>query len=70
LFKFEDIKGELIHKHHQTETAASEIAYLSNGNMTEALGMLQHDTKSYHTLFVQWLRLCFGNKGLDVLKLC
>jgi DNA polymerase-3 subunit delta' len=35
---YEDIKGELIHKHHQTETAAAEIAYLSNGNMTEALG--------------------------------
>lgn len=65
---FEDIKGEMVNKHHQTETAAAEIAYLSNGNMTEALAMLQHDTKSYHTLFVDWLRLCFGNKGLDVLR--
>ena len=65
---YEDIKGELINKHHQTETAASEIAYLSNGNMTEALGMLQHDTKGYHTQFVQWLRLCFGNKGLEILS--
>ncbi|QHS54870.1 hypothetical protein GWR56_04645 [Mucilaginibacter sp. 14171R-50] len=63
-----DIKAELENKHHQTETAASEIAYLSNGNMTEALAMLQHDTKSYHALFVQWLRYCFGNKGLDILK--
>ncbi|RYU89317.1 hypothetical protein EWM62_13360 [Mucilaginibacter terrigena] len=65
---YEDIKGELMNKHHQTEAAASEIAYLSNGNMTEALTMLQHDTKSYHTLFVQWLRLCFGNKGLEILS--
>jgi DNA polymerase-3 subunit delta' len=56
---YEDIKSELMNKYHQTETAASEIAYLSNGNMTEALAMLQHDTKSYHTLFVQWLRLMF-----------
>ncbi|MBB5397279.1 ATP-binding protein [Mucilaginibacter sp. AK015] len=63
-----DIKAELENKHHQTETAASGIAYLSNGNMTEALAMLQHDTKSYHALFVQWLRYCFGNKGLDILK--
>lgn len=65
---YEDIKGQLINKHHQTDTAASEIAYLSNGNMTEALGMLQHDTKGYHTQFVQWLRLCFGNKGLEILS--
>ena len=64
---YEDIKNNLITHHNQTEAAASEIAYLSNGNMTEALGMLQHDTKSYHTLFVQWLRLCFSNKGLEVL---
>ncbi|MFA6086819.1 ATP-binding protein [Mucilaginibacter sp.] len=64
---YEDIKEHLINNHNQTETAASEIAYLSNGNMTEALGMLQQDTKSYHTLFVQWLRLCFSNKGLEVL---
>ncbi|WP_374948513.1 ATP-binding protein [Mucilaginibacter sp.] len=65
---YEDIKTHLINNHNQTETAASEIAYLSNGNMTEALAMLQHDTKSYHALFVQWLRLCFSNKGLEVLK--
>ena len=36
--------------------------------MTEALGMLQQDAKGYHNLFVQWLRLCFGNKGLEVLS--
>jgi DNA polymerase-3 subunit delta' len=64
---YDDIKDHMITQHHQTESAASEIAYLSNGNLTEALAMLQHDTKSYHTLFVQWLRLCFSNKGLEVL---
>jgi DNA polymerase-3 subunit delta' len=64
---FDDIKSHLIAQHNQTETAASEIAYLSNGNMTEALSMLQQDAKGYHVMFVQWLRLCFGNKGLEVL---
>ena len=64
-----DIKKELIGNHNQTEAAASEIAYLSNGNMTEALAMLQHDTKGYHMLFVDWLRLCFANKGLSVLTI-
>jgi DNA polymerase-3 subunit delta' len=65
---FDDIKNHLIAQHNQTETAASEIAYLSNGNMTEALSMLQQDAKGYHNLFVQWLRLCFANKGLEVLS--
>src|SRR6195952_3583859 len=45
---YDDIKDDLVANHHQTEMAASEIAYLSNGNMTEALTMLQHEGKSYH----------------------
>jgi DNA polymerase-3 subunit delta' len=64
----QEVKQYLIEEHHQTEDAASEIAYLTNGNLTEALTMLQQDTKSYHELFVQWLRLCFSNKGLEVLS--
>jgi DNA polymerase-3 subunit delta' len=62
-----EVKEYLIAEHNQTEDAAAEIAYLTNGNLTEALTMLQQDTKSYHALFVQWLRLCFSNKGLEVL---
>jgi DNA polymerase-3 subunit delta' len=64
---YDEIKEELMQNHHQTEFAAAEIAYLSNGNLTEALAMLQQENKSYHTLFVQWLRLCFGNKGPEVM---
>ncbi|XHR94339.1 hypothetical protein ACFJIV_29325 [Mucilaginibacter sp. UC70_90] len=65
--EYDEIKAHLISTHHQTEEAAAEIAYLSNGNMTEALAMLQQDNKSYHELFVQWLRYCFGNKGIEVM---
>ena len=64
---YEEVKDYLLKEHNQTEDAAAEIAYLSNGNLTEALTMLQQDNKGYHNLFVQWLRLCFGNKGLEVL---
>jgi DNA polymerase-3 subunit delta' len=64
---YDDIKQDLMENHHQTELAASEIAYLSNGNMTEALAMLQEESKSFHALFVQWLRLCYANKGPEVI---
>lgn len=64
---YDEIKDELMQKHHQTELAAAEIAYLSAGNITEALAMLQQENKSYHALFVQWLRLCFANKGIEVM---
>ncbi|HJP63608.1 MAG TPA: hypothetical protein VJ844_09215 [Mucilaginibacter sp.] len=64
---YDDVKQALMENHHQTELAAAEIAYLSNGNMTEALAMLQQTDKGFHTLFVQWLRLCYGNKGPEIM---
>jgi DNA polymerase-3 subunit delta' len=30
--------------------------------------MLEYDNKGYHQQFVQWLRLCFANKGLEVMS--
>ena len=30
--------------------------------------MLQQENKSYHKLFIDWLRLCFGNKGLEIIS--
>lgn len=65
--EFDEIKTHLVQQHNQTEDSAAEIAYLSNGSLTEALSMLQLDTKGYHMQFVQWLRLCFANKGLEVM---
>jgi DNA polymerase III subunit delta' len=65
---YEEIKDHLIKKHHQTESAAAEIAYLCNGSLTDALAMLQEDSQSYHESFVQWLRLCFSNKGLEIMS--
>jgi DNA polymerase-3 subunit delta' len=35
--------------------------------MTEALAMLQAENKNFHALFVQWLRLCYANKGPEVI---
>jgi DNA polymerase-3 subunit delta' len=64
---YDDVKAHLVNQYHQTEEAAAEIAYLSNGNLTEALVMLQQENKGYHQLFVSWLRLCFANKVLEIL---
>jgi len=65
---YEEIKTHLVDQHNQTEDLAAEIAYLSNGSLTEALTMLEYDNKGYHQQFVQWLRLCFANKGLEVMS--
>lgn len=65
---YNDIKEHLVTKFNQTEEAAAQIAYLCNGNLTEALTMLQEESNGYHGLFVQWLRLCFANKGIEVIS--
>jgi len=64
---FEDVKVHLVEKYNQTDDAAAEIAWLSNSNLTEALSMIQQENKGYHNLFIGWLRLCFGNKGLEIM---
>jgi DNA polymerase-3 subunit delta' len=63
---YADVEEYLIQEQNQPKGTAAEVAYLSNGNMAEALSMLLHDTKGYHNLFVQWLRMCFSNKGIEV----
>jgi DNA polymerase-3 subunit delta' len=64
---YTEIKDYLIEKYNQTDDAASQIAYLCNGNLSDALAMVQQDNDGFHMLFVQWLRLCFANKGVEVI---
>lgn len=64
--EYNDIKTYLLNERGQPEATAAEIAYLSNGNMAEALSMLQHDASNYHSQFIQWLRMCYSNKGIEV----
>ena len=64
---YNDIKEHLVEKHNQTDEAAAEIAYLCNGNLNEALTMLREDNKGYHSFFIDWLRLCFANKGIEMM---
>ena len=65
----EDIKQFLITEKDIGETKANEIAFLSDGNLSEALGMLSEDEQSHHQLFINWLRLCFANKGPAFIEL-
>ena len=65
---YNDVKNFLITEKGQPSQTAEEVAYLSSGNMAEALNMLQHETKSYHEAFLEWLRKCYSNKGLEMMK--
>ncbi|QQL49632.1 DNA polymerase III subunit [Mucilaginibacter ginkgonis] len=63
-----EVKDYLV-ENGQPQGLAEQAAYLSNGNLTEAIQSLQSHDDNHHTLFLQWLRLCFANKGLEMIKL-
>ena len=65
---YSEIVECLVEKHLQNDEAAAQIAYLANGSLSDALGMLTENSGSFHGLFVQWLRLCFGNKGIEIVS--
>ncbi len=65
---YDDVRNYLVNERGVPAQTAEEAAYLSNGNLTEALSMLQQETNSFHADFVDWLRNCYGNKGLNVMK--
>lgn len=66
---YNDVRDYLI-EHGQPKAAAEQAAYLSNGNLTEALQFLQQEEDSYHGLFVKWLRCCItNNKDGEMFKL-
>lgn len=61
-----DVQEYLEQHQHQSADVASQIAYLSNGNLTAALHMISRNDSSYYELFAHWLRLCFTNDGLKL----
>lgn len=61
----EDICRFLVEKHQVNENKAEQIAYLSNGNLQNALNLLHHDENDFQEKTVIWLRSCFANKGLS-----
>lgn len=47
--------------------AAKRFSYLANGNMHDALALMNEEDTDLEALFVAWFRLCYSRKGLDLL---
>ncbi|MCJ8208268.1 hypothetical protein MUY27_01020 [Mucilaginibacter sp. RS28] len=66
---YDDIREYLV-DHGQPKALAEQAAYLSEGNITEAIQLTQQEENNHHGLFVQWLRTCItNNKEGDLFKL-
>lgn len=58
-FNSQEIEGVLISKHGLEPRRAAQVAYLSDGNLQEALRLSKEAANDNHELFREWMRLCF-----------
>ncbi len=63
----EDIVRYLIDNKDISETQASRIAYLSDGNMQAALNLLKDDDHDDFRNFTGWMRMTFADKGAQII---
>jgi len=65
----ESLTQYLVQEKGLDQAKATQLAYISGGNMQQVQSLLTDTSNNYFDLFVQWLRLCFGAKVLDILAL-
>ena len=65
--KNEDIVRYLTDNKDISETQASRIAYLSDGNMQAALNLLKEDDHDDFRNFTSWMRMTFADKGAQII---
>lgn len=60
----------LVDVHGVSEYRANEIAFISDGNLHQAIHLLGEDNNGYFDLMVRWLRHCVRDAGADIIKTC
>jgi DNA polymerase-3 subunit delta' len=60
------VESYLMDNHGLTEERATEYSFLADGNLIEAKLLVEHAHNDHAELFADWLRMGYGNKGLDL----
>ncbi len=63
-----EVADFLTTKKSLSEDQASRIAYLSEGNIQTALTLSNEESNNNFGIFSDWLRMCFANRGLQVVE--
>jgi len=69
-FDSDSVKKYLMENHQLGEHQAMEIAFISNGNLQQAVNLLDEDTGGYFDLLIRWLRYCVTDAGPALIKAC
>ncbi|MFC3199681.1 ATP-binding protein [Parapedobacter deserti] len=65
-----DVSKYLMDAHQLGANQAAEIAFISNGNIQQAINLLGDDTKGHFDLMIRWLRFCVTDAGASLIKVC
>jgi DNA polymerase III subunit delta' len=67
-FSDEEIKNYLLSIGCE-EHAAARYAYLADGSMQAGINLMNQEENNLEELFVQWFRLCYGKRGIEIQQL-
>ncbi|WP_257669341.1 DNA polymerase III subunit [Parapedobacter tibetensis] len=66
----DSVSKYLISAQQLGEHQATEIAFISDGNIQQAITLLGEDTKGHFDLMIRWLRHCVTDAGPSLIKTC
>lgn len=70
LIKITRFSDEEIKKHLLSlgcdDTSAARYAYLADGSMQAGINLMTQEENNLEELFVQWFRLCYAKRGIEV----
>lgn len=66
----EEVTSYLVENHSVDQAKAERLAYLANGNMSQAIELINHEVNDFGELFSNWMRLCYTNDGLKIVDIC
>lgn len=68
-FTDEDVRHYLQEHHNTDETRAKQIAYLCDGNLSEARQLMLESADDRPAWFTEWMRLCYKQDLIQLVKM-
>lgn len=68
-FEYADIKTLLVEYHQVSDEQADKIAPLADGNINQALKLLDHSDDNSQSMFADWMRFCFKRQFAELVGL-
>ncbi|WP_036603373.1 ATP-binding protein [Olivibacter sitiensis] len=65
----QSLASYLVEEKHLMADKATQVAYISDGNLQRAIDLIAEGTNDYFYLFRDWLRACYNSKVLSVIDI-